>query len=219
MTDPRLDLINRVLKELPTPLVGSVAYDGAKEGKVCTQKAFDAFADCYALARPKRMLEIGTHAGGSALMGLAFTDASIVSVDIGHTWITPAHSFAAWHTLSTEGGLEQVAQVLSTHFPGRFELLVGDSTALGTRILLQQRHAAQPFDFAFIDGDHSYAFVKADIEFALSLGIRDLILDDMNSVNPNSEVAQAARELGLTVVKEWEAIHSGGVSFALTRGA
>ncbi len=216
MTDT-LDLINRVLKELPTPLVGSVAYDGAKEGKVCTQKAYDAFADCYSLARPTNVLEIGTHAGGSALMTLAFTDAKVLSVDIGHTWITPARSFATWGVESAEGGLQQVAQVLDTHFPGRFRLLLGDSTALGTRLLIKKAHAEQPFDLAFIDGDHSYAFVKSDIQFALSLGIHDLILDDMNSVNPDSDVAQAARELGLIVVKEWPAVHSSGVSFALTR--
>ncbi len=214
MTDPRLDLINRVLAELPTPLVGSVTYDGEKHTKVCTQKAFDAFADCYAGMNPRRILEIGTHAGGSALMGLTFTNASIVSVDIGHTWITPARSFATWGEPSSEGGLDQVARVLNAHFPGRFISIVGDSTALGTRLVVKHLHAEQPFDFAFIDGDHSYAFVKSDIEFALSLGIKDIIVDDLNSAD-GSEVAQASRELGLTLVKEWPRVHSGGCSFGL----
>ncbi len=215
MTDPRLDLINRVLAELPTPLVGSVAYDGEKQNKLCTQKAFDAFADCYTLVRPRHMLEVGTHAGGSALMGLAFTDASIVSVDIGHTWITPAYSFTQWGELSTEGGLEQVARVLSAHFPGRFTSVVGDSIAPGTRGVLRDLHVSRPFDTAFIDGDHSYPFVKADIQFARELGIRDILLDDYNG--GDSEVAQAAREEGLTLVKEWTKIHSSGCGFALMR--
>lgn len=217
--DPRLTLINRVLRELPIPLVGSVAYDGAKEGKVCTDKAFAAFADCYSLVRPRRVLEIGTHAGGSALMTLAFTEASVLSVDIGHTWIEPLHSFATWSEHSQEGGLYQVERVLKTHFPGRFGLLVGDSTALGTRLKVRAAHALEPFDLAFIDGDHSYDYVKADIQFARSLGITQMVLDDFNSDNPNSEVAQAAREEGLVVVREWKTIHSGGVSFALTRVA
>ncbi len=219
MTDPRLSLINRVLAELPTPLVGSVAYDGEKDTKTCTQKAFDAFADCYSRVRPKRVLEIGTHAGGSALMTLAFTEASVVSVDIGHTWIAPTRSFADWGALSKEGGLDQVARVLQAAFPDRFVSLIGDSTALGTRMLIKERHATQPFDLAFIDGDHSYAFVKEDIRFARSLGIEWLILDDLNSVNPGSEVAQAAREEGLSIVKEWPSIHSGGVSFGLARAS
>lgn len=215
--NPTLDLIQRVLKELPTPLVGSVTYDGHKETKECTPKAYAAFDDCYSLVRPRHILEIGTHAGGSALMALAFTEAKVFSVDIGVNWITPDHSFSTWYVPSQEGGLKQVEQVLSAHFPGRFSLLVGDSTALGTRRTIKERHAQEPFDLAFIDGDHSYDYVRSDIEFVLSLGIRNIICDDMNSVNPNSEVALAARELGLVVVKEWPAIHSGGVSFALTR--
>ncbi len=211
-----LDLINLILKELPTPLVGSVAYDGHKETKECTPKAYAAFDECYSLVRPKHILEIGTHAGGSALMALAFTDAKVFSVDIGVNWITPDYSFSTWDRPSTEGGLKQVAYVLTTHFPGRFSLLVGDSTALGTRQIIKQRHAIDPFDFAFIDGDHSYDFVKSDIEFALSLGITNMILDDLNTID-GGEVAKAARELGLTVVKEWQRIHSGGVSFGLVR--
>ena len=217
MTNPRLDLINLVLKELPTPLVGSVTYDGQKETKECTQKSFDAFQECYSLVRPKRVLEIGTHAGGSALMTLAFTDASILSVDIGVNWITPEHSFATWGQESEEGGLAQVSNVLGTHFPGRVTLLIGDSTALGTRMIIKERHEKEPFDLAFVDGDHSYDFVREDIRFAKSLGIKDIILDDMNSINPDSDVARAAREEGLIIVKEWPAIHSSGVSMALTR--
>lgn len=212
-----LDLIQRVLQELPTPLVGSVAYDGNKRTKTCTPKAYEAFKECYSIVRPRSILEIGTHAGGSALMALAFTDASVVSVDIGHTWITPEHSFADWGTKGGEGGLIQVHRVLNTYFPNRFGQLIGDSTAQETRDKIIQFHREQPFDFAFIDGNHAYDYVKSDIIFALSLGIKDLILDDYNSDDPNSEVARAGCELGLTLVKEWKAIHSGGVSFALTK--
>ncbi len=217
MIDPRLDLINRVLKELPIPLVGSVTYDGAKHTKTCTDKAFAAFSECYTLVRPRRVLEIGTHAGGSALMTLALTDANVLSVDIGVNWITPEYSFVTWDVVGGEGGLNQVRRVLQSHFPDRFDLIVGDSTMSTTRAAVVNYPAARPFDLAFIDGDHSYPYVKADIEWALSLGIKELILDDMNSVNPNSDVARAARELGLVVVKEWESIHSGGVSTALAR--
>ncbi len=215
---PTLTLINRVLKDLPIPLVGSVAYDGHKETKTCTAKAYAAFDDCYCLVRPRHVLEIGTHAGGSALMTLAFTEARVLSVDIGHTWITPDRSFADWHQLSGEGGLYQVERVLKAAFgEERFRLFIGDSTAPDTRRAIEAVHAIDPFDCAFIDGNHAYDYVLSDIRFARLLGIRDIILDDMNSINPNSDVARAAREEGLVVVKEWASIHSGGVSFALTR--
>ncbi len=216
MTDPRLTLINRVLAELPTPLVGSVAYDGEKHTKVCTQKAFDAFAECYSLLRPKRVLEIGTHAGGSALMTLAFTEATVLSVDIGETWITPARSFRDWGALGNEGGLNQVREVLRRHFPDRFDLIIGDSTAPATRRAIVAYPSAEPFDLCFVDGNHAYDYVKADIQFARSLGVTQFILDDLNTVD-GSDVARAAREEGLTI--EWESgrIHSGGVTIGLAR--
>jgi cephalosporin hydroxylase len=216
MTDP-LSLINWVLKDLPVPLVGSVCYDGQKQTKECTAKAFAAFTECYSLVRPRRVLEIGTHAGGSALMALALTEASVLSVDIGSTWITPERSFADWGCESGEGGLYQVERVLRAAFPDRFSLLIGDSTDPSTRATIKVCHTLEPFDLAFIDGNHAYEYVLSDIRFARSLGVKTLILDDMNSSDPNSDVARAAREEGLVIVKEWATIHSGGVSFALTR--
>ena len=217
MPDPRFDLINRVLKALPTPLVGSVCYDGAKQTKTCTVKAFEAFADCYSLVRPRHVLEIGTHAGGSALMTLALTDAAVLSVDIGHTWITPDHSFADWHVESSEGGLRQVERVLRATFgESRFSLLVGDSTAAETQLAIKLANQLSPFDLAFIDGNHAYEYVTKDIAFARSLGIRWLIVDDLNSAD-GSDVARAVQEAGLEVLREWTRIHSGGVSLGLTR--
>ncbi len=211
-----LSLINLVLSELPTPLVGSVAYDGAKETKLCTQKAYDAFAKCYSLIRPRRVLEIGTHAGGSALMTLAFTEATVLSVDIGETWITPARSFRNWGVTGEEGGLDQVREVLQRHFPGRFDLIIGDSTASETRQAIVAYPSAEPFDCAFIDGNHAYDYVKKDIQFARSLGIKAFLLDDLNSAD-GSDVARAAREEGLVI--EWESprVHSQGCSFGLAR--
>lgn len=218
MSDPRLTLVNRVLKDLPTPLVGSVCYDGDKEGKTCTAKAFAAFVECYSLVRPHRVLEIGTHAGGSALMTLALTDAAVLSVDIGVNWITPDRSFVDWGVKSKEGGLYQVERVLRAAFgEDRFTLLIGDSTATETQQAIKAAHAAAPFDLAFIDGNHAYGYVVKDIAFARSPGIRWMILDDLNSVNPDSDVARAAREAGLDVLREWGDIHSGGVSIGLTR--
>jgi hypothetical protein len=218
MTDPRLDLINRVLAELPVPLVGSVAYDGQKHTRRCTQKAFDAFVECYSLVRPRHMLEIGTHAGGSALMALALTDATVLSVDIGHTWITANHSFAEWGAPAEDGGLSQVNEVLQRHFPGRFDLIIGDSTGMSTRDVIRQCHAVAALDCAFIDGNHAYDYVKSDIQFARSLGIKDILLDDLNSAD-GSDTVRAAKEEGLTIVWESPRIHSGGVSFGLTRAS
>lgn len=209
------DLVNRIAPMLPIPLVGSVLYDGHKERRECTVKAFEAFEECMELAAPTRILEIGTHAGGSALLMLALSRASIVSVDIGHTWITPDRSFVDWGTPSeTDGGLIQVQAVLNSMFPDRFAIYVGDSTSPTTIQQMALCNEINRFDCAFIDGDHDPAYITKDIETCLSLGIKTLIMDDWNCETPG-----VAATAGLTVVKEWPLIHSSGVSFALCRAS
>lgn len=211
-------LIQQVAQRLPIPLVGSVMYNGNKVTKTCTMACYTAFRECFELISPTRILEIGTHAGGSACMMLAMAPAaSVVSVDIGENWITPGRSFRDWYIESDEGGLLYVEQVLKESFGAdRFNLIIGDSTAPATRARLEALNAQQSFDLGFVDGNHALDYVEKDIAMCRALGIRTLILDDYNS-DTNGEVAQAAANQGLELIKEWKSIHSGGVSFALTR--
>lgn len=218
MSTSTLDLIQSVAKKLPIPLVGSVMYNGNKETRQVTSAAYEAFKECFDLIQPSptKILEIGTHAGGSAAMMLAFAPhAAVVSVDIGHTWITPNKSFATWHSESHEGGLLYVEQVLKQSFGGeRFALYIGDSTSPETLTYLRASNEAAPFDLAFVDGNHELSYVVRDIKMCKSLGIKTLILDDYNS-DDGGEVSQAAAKEGLHLVKEWKRLHSGGVSMAL----
>ena len=209
-------LIRSTVKRLPVPLVGAVAFDGQKHTKDVTPKCLAAFADLFSLIRPTRILEIGTHAGHSSCMMLGFSDASIVSVDIGTVWIGANHSFADWSTTSAEGGLLYVEQVLREAYGrDRFTLIIGDSTSEQVDDHLTALHHIRPFDCAFVDGDHSYPYVNSDIALARSFGIKDIIVDDYN--NDQSDTARAAREHGLVMVKEWKDLHSSGVSTALMR--
>lgn len=215
MTEATEALIRATVKQLPIPLVGAVAFDGNKATKDVTTKCLAAFDEMFALIRPTRILEIGTHAGHSACMMLGLTDAEVVSVDIGTVWIATDHSWAEWGLASGEGGLRYVAETLNAAFGNRFTLIVGDSTSMGVLTILADTNRAEPFDLAFIDGDHSYPYVHSDIAMALGLGIRTMILDDYN--DENSDSARAAREHGLVMVREWKDLHSSGVSTALMK--
>ena len=104
--------------------------------------------------RPEAMLEIGTANGGSlfAFAGVCAPDAHIVSVDLPHG--------------SFGGGYPPWKLPLYRSFARRgqrLDLLRGDSHDPGT--LAQVRTLlSRPLDLLFIDGDHTYAGVRADFE-------------------------------------------------------
>ncbi|MGH9161086.1 MAG: class I SAM-dependent methyltransferase [Vicinamibacteraceae bacterium] len=98
--------------------------------------------------RPARVLEIGTHKGGSAMIICAALDelgsGRLVCVDP-----RPLVADEDWRAIQH-----------------RSVLLAGASPAVLTRAV---EAAAGPFDLALIDGDHEYAGALADIEAVLPL--------------------------------------------------
>ncbi len=119
------------------------------------------------LSGAKRILEIGTSSGGTtwhfaANMG---PDAKVVTVDLPPKLSDPAYSP---RSLATERPAEEA---LGRHFRGtpeseRIEQILMDSRDLSTKPF------GEKFDLIFIDGAHSYEFVKTDTENALGL-VRD----------------------------------------------
>lgn len=108
--------------------------------------------------RPQRVLEIGTQTGASAVtMALAFRDNGIVP-DI--TCVDPFYltgdnegssSLAAWYENVFASGLK----------PG-IQLLLTTSQAVLPEL-------TRRFDFAFVDGSHLYADVRADLLMTLAM--------------------------------------------------
>jgi len=98
--------------------------------------------------RPKRCVEIGTHKGGSALIITAALDevgsGSLVCIDP-----TPLVAEEHW-----------------TRVAHRAVLLTGESPGA---LAEAARVAGGSFDFAFVDGDHSYHGVLRDMEGVLSV--------------------------------------------------
>jgi predicted O-methyltransferase YrrM len=104
---------------------------------------------------PRRMLEIGTANGGSlfTFARLCAPDAQVISVDL------PDGEFG--------GGYPAWKLPLYEAFAlrdQRLELIRGDSHAASTLARVEGLLAAEPLDFLFIDGDHTYAGVRQDFE-------------------------------------------------------
>ena len=119
---------------------GELIYEGSSSaeevlflGKAAIQEGADLIA------------EIGFNGGISSMAFLkSRPNARVVSFDIGtHTYIDPAKEY------------------IDQHFPGRHELVIGDSLEAVPRY--HRDNPGTRFDLAFIDGGHTYEVAKADI--------------------------------------------------------
>ena len=140
--------------------------------------------------KPKRIFEIGTASGqGTLLMAQQAPDATIETLDLG----------AATSSLDVQPGEPPVADLdaigsafRDTEHASRITQHFGDSA----------RFDFSPFagaiDLVFVDGSHTYKYVRADTDSALSMlapgGV--IVWDDCNYVCPG--VARALLELRAT---------------------
>jgi predicted O-methyltransferase YrrM len=111
----------------------------------------------------RTVLEIGFNAGHSSYVFLdARPDVQVVSFDLGeHSYVSRAKEF------------------IDKKFPGRHELILGDSMVTVPRYARANPEAA--FDLAFIDGGHDYEVAIADLRNCHQLVVQDglVVLDDM----------------------------------------
>ncbi len=199
------------LLRLGRPLVGSLAFDH-RDAFNLRESCITMVEDVVSRVNPESILEVGTHHGHSACLWLCLSKARVTSVDIGHTWTAVEHGFSEWGQPGGTG-LRHVKNTLSQDFPDRFVQIVGDSTAADTRALIEQK---SPYDMAFIDGDHSYAYVLKDINMAVELGIKWIVLDDCTS--EDEDTWRAAKDARLELVAHYVSIHNtANIGVALFR--
>ena len=191
-----------ILKELPRPLVGSLAFDHKDIFNLRLQ-CVEMMKEVMSIANPKEILEIGTHLGHSGCLLLSFSDANLTTVDIGTNWVEMDYGYSDWgRPNAANTGLNEVVRVMKKHFGERYRFFKGSSVEPETIAKFSDRK----YDLAFIDGDHSYEFVKKDIQTAIALNIPYILLDDFTGDEAPCRVA--AKELGLVQIKEFFGIHN-----------
>ncbi|MEM9021593.1 MAG: class I SAM-dependent methyltransferase [Planctomycetota bacterium] len=111
-----------------------------------------AFELCCQI-KPQRVLEIGTAKGGTLYLWCqaAADDATLISIDL------PGGKFGGGYVQPRAELYQSFAKPNQT-----LHLLRANSHADDTRAKIDDLLAGEPFDFAFIDGDHSYAGVRDD---------------------------------------------------------
>jgi hypothetical protein len=192
----------KILKELPKPLVGSLAFDH-KDIFNLRPQCIEMMKEVMETTKPKEILEIGTHLGHSGCLLLCFSNANLTTVDIGTNWVEMDYGYSDWWTPSGPNtGLNEVVRIMKKHFGGRYRFIRGSSILPETVAKFSDRK----YGLAFIDGDHSYEFVKKDIENAIVLNIPYILLDDFTGDEAPCRIA--AKELGLVQIKEFFNIHN-----------
>jgi predicted O-methyltransferase YrrM len=117
----------------------------------------EAFARWLALRQPHHVVEIGTLHGGTSHLWHALASGLVVSVDL------PAGRFGgADHGLDEDRCERRNAEIAATC--PRFRGVLGDSHQEATRAAVQALLGDSPVDLLFIDGDHTYEGVRADLE-------------------------------------------------------
>lgn len=155
------------------PLAAGRAVRVAREAMArgASQK-FSEFAPllAYLLRDPPRTLvEIGSDKGGSfyAWCQIARPDALLISVDL------PGGSFGTFS--------EDVIEVMRSYARGRQRVvpIIGNSHEAATLARVRELVGGGSVDVLFIDGDHSYAGVRADFEqyapFARRVILHDIL--------------------------------------------
>jgi Methyltransferase domain len=110
----------------------------------------------------KTILEVGFNAGHSSYVFLnARPDIRVLSFDLGeHRYVSAAKTF------------------IDKKFPGRHELVLGDSTVAVPRYLAT--HPDSRFDLAFVDGGHDYKVASADLHNCRNLARGAfVVMDDL----------------------------------------
>jgi predicted O-methyltransferase YrrM len=159
---PRLEL-SQVMPGIESVSIEILeAYNRALGTTLDIEEAASLFA-IVKFSRAKKILEIGTFDGGTALNLAANTspDAQIVTIDLPPTW-------SGDFSLSTPKNYQNVTdrmkvgrRFLNTPYEKKIEQVFGDSATIDWSKL------PVPFDVVFIDGCHSYDYVAKDTQNAL----------------------------------------------------
>ncbi|HYO80752.1 MAG TPA: glycosyltransferase, partial [Bryobacteraceae bacterium] len=139
-----------------------------------------AMAGLLARHKPRCSVEVGTFRGGSLSMIAQYSD-FVFSIDVD----------------------PEIPKQLSSAFP-KVQFLTGDSGALLPVLLEELTVAGIPVDFILIDGDHSTAGIKRDLDIVLSyVPVRPMFVMLHDSMNPACRAGMLSAAWSSSIYCHW----------------
>lgn len=200
--------IIKYLKTLPVAFMGGIAYDkgygpDGKEIFNLRDSCLEMMKDVMKIAKPKQILEFGTHGGGSSCIMLALSDATVTSIDLcnGQGNIEWDYSYIDYGVPDKRPGMKEIVRLLNEWFPNRFRFIAGSSYGEETISKYNDRH----YELCLVDGDHTFEGCRKDCKNAVRLGIDYLLVDDYTS---SDTIQDACKLPELELVRVYGNIHS-----------
>lgn len=156
-----------------------------------TEKVFEAFRYCQNSFRPKCVLEIGFHIGHSTTYQLEiYNQANVVGVSPDDEKPRTGRNGLEDSFLSLRNEMESI---LRKRYDNRFEWVRGKTESVLKKL------ESYSFDFALIDGNHTYKSTVFDLKTCRHLGIKHFLVDNME----RNDVYLACKEQ-TRILKMWE---------------
>jgi len=176
-----------------------------------TKDIIDFFKRVSKEVKPKNILEFGTNLGGSAAMQLAINQkAKLVSFDP-QTWTIESAIY------NDESFIKNYKKLFgSTPAVGLLHLVFNDRFQFHNRSSKWVQDLVEDdFDYAFIDGSHTYLDAYNDIQNCIELEIPYLVIDNIATdedaipkrVQVKAAVEQFANQLEEIDSVEYEIVH------------
>lgn len=156
---------------------------------------FPVMHELMDIITPKSILEIGFNAGHGSLAFLLCTSAKVFSIDI------------------TEN--QKSEATLIKEFGNRFSYIIMHSSNLSN--LEFEEKTECDYDLVYIDAEHSFAAVRADIKEVLKFNPEYILFDDWENAGVTAAIDSTIEDKKLEIVKTWSTKDGGPASWCLTK--
>lgn len=142
-----------------------------------------AAKEIMAITQPKQIVQLGFNAGHSAVLWLYFSNADVLSVDIG------------LHDVYKKG-----IEVVGDWYPNRIQFITSD-TRYVYPMLAPLKNSV---DLIMIDADHSYQGILRELDIAIKLNASYILMDDTHDPITQKGMRDFPHFCDFELIKQWD---------------